>query len=104
MIGDMRQRVTIQRETQARDAHGGVTRTWSDVGTRWASVQNGTGREFVRAKSVSPEMTHLVKMRYYNGLTTKDRLTFKGRTLNIESIADRDERERYYELVCRELV
>lgn len=36
--GNLRHRITIQRETTTRDAYGSEVKTWADLATVWASL------------------------------------------------------------------
>jgi len=74
--GKLRHRVQIQERVETKDAHGGITESWSTVVTRYASIEPLSGRELFEAQKASSEATVRIKMRYYSGLTTKHRLVF----------------------------
>lgn len=101
--GQLRHRVTIQQRTDADDGAGGLTITWTPLTVLWASVAPQTGRETIAARQVTPAMTHLVRLRYYAGLTTKHRVVLDGRALDILAIQNVEERNRELVLSCQEL-
>lgn len=102
--GRLRRRVTIQSRTLTRDDRGGATPTYATAATVWASVEPVTGREVWQAQQAQSNVTHVVTIRHYDGLTVRHRLLFRGRTLNIDSISNFEERDRYMELRCVEEV
>ena len=90
--GKYRHRVEVQRATETRDAHGGLVQTWETLPARWAAVEPLSGNEAAYARETYPGVTHQITMRYYSGLVPKDRLLFKGRTIEIEAVLNPDER------------
>lgn len=81
---------------------GVVTETWGAEQGLWASVEPLAGRELERALMVVAAATHKVTMRYWAGVSARDRLIFDNRTLNIESVRNVDERNRELVLICVE--
>ena len=104
--GSLRHPVTIQSATETRDAAGGVTKTWADVSDRWAEVKPISGREYLNADRVRADITHVIVIRNYSGLTSKHRIKFTDngstRYFNIESVRDMEERDRMMQLFCKE--
>lgn len=89
--GDLRHRVAIQSPTEARDTMGGVSLVWTDLATVWALVQEEAGEESYQDGVVRPFRTGTATLRNYPGLTTRHRLAYEGRVLNIEStVSDPD--------------
>lgn len=102
--GRLRHTVKVQRYTESRDSHQEVTRTWGTLVTRKASIQPLRGEEYMAAQTQKNRLTHRVRMRYYAGLTTRDRLKFGDRIFNVASpplIVD--ERNWAMEVMCREV-
>jgi SPP1 family predicted phage head-tail adaptor len=94
--------------TSVPDGDGGFTQTWSDLSPRtmWASIAPATARDLERvaAGTVLSSATHIVTMPYHAQVTTKTRITFNGRTLNVTGVSNPDERNRELILACTELV
>lgn len=99
--GQMRERVTAQVATQTTNTLGEPIPTWSDYATVWASVEGVTARELLLAGQQQTEISHRVRMRYLPGLTGQMRLQWRGRTLEIMSILEHDNRS-VHELICQE--
>jgi len=100
--GKLRHPVDVQRVVETRDAAGGVIRNWATIDTVWASVRPLQGREYLEAQQVNANISHKVMMRYYDELNPTYRLRHDGRTLNIISIADADERNQEHVITCAE--
>jgi len=102
--GRMRHPVDVQQVIETRDAAGGVIRNWVTLGSVWASVEPLRGKEYIEAQQVAANVTHRVRMRWYDGLTTTHRILHGGRALNINAALNLDERNGVHELMCAEEV
>ena len=103
--GKLRHRVIVQRRVEATDPQGGIEESWTTLAYRWASVEPLRGTELFTAQQIEPKTTHRVRLRWDSEplLSTKDRLEFRGRVLNIGSMLNVDERRREFELMCEEV-
>lgn len=99
--GELNQRVTIQAATESRNALGETTLSWSDYTTRWASVEGISSRESLFNGRQETNITHRVRLRWVDGLTQKMRIIWRGRTLEITSLLEHNNRSEH-ELICSE--
>lgn len=101
--GDLRHRVTIQRRSAATGTRGQSTESWSTLMVRWGQVEELSGVEGERARKIIATATHVVRMRKPRGetLTAKDRIVFRGATLNIGTIIERGTFLDDLEILCR---
>ena len=99
--GRMRERVVVQRATTAKNAIGESVQTWTDLVERWASVEGLSSREVLQTGQQQTEVTHRVRMRYVAGMTSSDRLMWRGRVLEISSLLEHGNRTEH-ELLCVE--
>ena len=67
----------------------------------WANIKPLGGSEFFRASRIDATATHLVTIRYREGMSTDKWIVWGGRRLNIISFAEVGRREGL-ELTCRE--
>ena len=100
--GRLRERVTVQQATESRNALGETVLSWSTFAERWASVEGVSARESLTAGQNEISITHKVQMRYLPGLTQRMRIVWRGRTLEIVSLLEHDNRSRH-ELICQEV-
>ena len=101
--GILRDRVTVQQATENRNSLGESILSYSTFAEVSASVQGVSAREFLLAGQQQVEVSHRVKMRYLTGLTPQMRLLWRGRTLEIISILEHENRS-VHELICQETV
>lgn len=107
--GPLRHPGTIMRATETRTTSGAVERAWAAIAHVRFSIEPMTLRlqERLTGGELQQEITHIVRMRYHYGVRTKDRLSWldrgSERTLEIASIADVMERNRMFELLCKEV-
>lgn len=99
--GKLRERVTVQQASESRNALGETVLSWSTFAARWASVEGVSSREALTLGQNEITITHKVQMRYLSGLTQRMRLQWRGRTLEIVSLLEHDNRSRH-EAICAE--
>jgi SPP1 family predicted phage head-tail adaptor len=105
--GRLDRRVTIQALTETSDGAGGQDRAWSDVTTVWASIEPGSGREFVAAQQMQPELSHVVRIHFRTGVTSKHKLKYApngvARSFSIHAVIDPHEENEQLVLLCAEV-
>jgi SPP1 family predicted phage head-tail adaptor len=100
--GKLRQRVTIQSQTTARDDFGGETVTWSDVATVWASIEPLNGREYMAAQQLQTAVTTRIRVRYIDGVTAAMRVKADDVAYDIQSVINPNDRGAELTLMCIE--
>jgi SPP1 family predicted phage head-tail adaptor len=99
--GKLRERVTVQQATETRNRLGESVLDWGTFAEVWASVEGLSARELFSFGQQQIEVTHRVRIRLRDGITSKMRLLWRGRTLQIISVLEQDDRTMY-ELICQE--
>jgi len=79
-----------------------MTTTWSTFKTVPASIWPLKGAEYITAMQVTSEISHKIRIRYLADLTPKHRIKWGSRYFDIEAIINPDERNIYFEMMCRE--
>ena len=101
--GKLRERVTIQQATEARNALGETVLSWATFAERWASVEGVSAREALELGQADVSITHRVRMRYVDGMTHNMRLLWRGRVLEIVSLLEYANRSEHV-ATCQEAV
>ena len=106
-VGAMRNRVDVQRRSLTRDGVGGQSEVWTFLSTIWVEIKALTGRELEAAQAVRATDTHQINLRYYPGLSAKDRLVFTDpealqHLYAITSVVDMEMRHRYMQCTAVE--
>lgn len=98
----LRQRVTLQEETQTADGVGGYTRSWNDVAELWVEISPLNGKEKLFAMQRQSTVTHRVVLRFRDGIKASQRLMFDNRALYIQSISGLGKSAEFLELLVEE--
>lgn len=101
--GQFRERVTLQRKgTKALDEYGNTQEAYSDLGTRYAQVEERTGREQLDAGANSEIGSATIRM-HRDSLTSTlkagDRIYARGRYWLIRSAIQLSFDGRYVEIL-----
>ena len=99
--GKLDQRVTLERFGEIEDAYGATVSEWQTVGTFWAAVLPLSGKEIIAGDAVAALTDVRVILRYQPGITAADRLTHRGKTLEIKAVIERASQRRVLELLCK---
>jgi len=101
-IGKLRNVVEIQELTETRSEFGEVLKSWETTSCPWASVMPLSGQELEIARQINNQISHAVVIRFQE-ISTTNRILFKGRTLEILSILNTEERDRELHIFCKEV-
>lgn len=99
--GSMRERVTIQKPVEQQSSFGETTLTWEDEGTVYASIMGVRASDYFAAQQAGVLVTHRIRIRFFPGLTHQHRLIWRGRTMEISSVLERESRA-IHEILARE--
>ncbi|EKO4983782.1 phage head closure protein [Escherichia coli] len=105
--GRLRDMVTVQNFTTARDTSGQLVETWTNGATIWAEVKGISGRELIAAGAETSQATIRVWTRFRRDLTAASRLIvvtgpFKGSVLNIVGPPIPDAKGVQLEILCKQ--
>lgn len=101
--GRLNKRVIIQTVSRVSDGAGGVTETWADTATVWASVAPATGNEQFQADQLDSRVSQIVTIRHRAGVLTSQRILFGARTFSIQNVLNSKEKNEELVLLCEEL-
>lgn len=102
-IAEMKERITLQEETQTSDGMSGFTSAWSDEVTIWAKAWTVSSSEGTNGKQVSMERIQKFKIRYRSALNPAWRVKWGTSYFNIVGI-DPDQEKEFLYLTCKEAV
>lgn len=96
--GALNERITVTRVTLTSDGMGGNTESWSTIATLWACVKPINGRERSMAQQTESPRNYRFTVRRTAGsaaILEKDRITWRGKVMNIRFIADNGPKKQY---------
>lgn len=105
--GRLRHRVTIQHRTLGQDDAGALVETWATTAVVWADVRTVGGGERLQPgiEQTVATMQHQVTIRRHpTTILPSQRVIWQGRTLEITSVQEPDNRQRLVLLMCQEIV
>jgi SPP1 family predicted phage head-tail adaptor len=101
-IGDMRQRIAIERPERSSDGGGGADEIWQLVAEVWARLRPLSGDERNEADALAGRVSHEVVLRYRDDLGPEQRFRFAARLFDIRAVLDIDERRRFLRCLVEE--
>lgn len=100
-IGQLRQRILLEKYTVTQDAFGGEVRAWVEVGPLWASIEYNATRGGER--EVSDRLTALVhatiRIRYREDVDESMRVLHRKERYQIARLMP-DPKRQYIDLSC----
>jgi len=87
--GQLRQRITLQSKTIAKNTYGEDDITWTDEATVWASIEPLRGQEYLEARQEQADINARVRLRYYPNVKTYWRVKY----------VDRESNTRYFDIL-----
>jgi len=79
----MTQQITLQTVSLTQDSELNPVPAYTDWLTVWAEPLEKTSREFYRLSTMNTEITEVFRIRYMAGVTSRMRIKFKGRYLEL---------------------
>lgn len=92
--GTLRDQVTLEAPAAPSESAWGVTPQHQAVATVWASVVATDADESDGSVATRTLTRYAVRIRYRSDVTSKWRIGYRGRTLDITSVVDPDGRRR----------
>ena len=103
-IGTLTDRVQPKRRIASGEDEGGQTALYSPIAYVWARVRQLTARPATDGDAHGQAITHSVVMRFRSDLGPGDRISYRGRDLDIAAAADFNGRRVYLSCQCSERV
>lgn len=101
--GALKHSVIIQQKSEVQDEAGNSNYTWGTFATVRAAIWPVSAKEQISNMQPEHTITHRVQIRYISGLTTKMRLLWGNRVLDIERAINPEQKNRKLDLLCEEV-
>jgi len=103
--GKLRHLVTVESAIETpSDAGEWEVAIWAVFATTRAEITPLKGTEKFQAQHLDPEITHLVRMRFIDGIIPAMRIVWGSRTFDIKSALNIEERNREIEILAIERI
>jgi SPP1 family predicted phage head-tail adaptor len=96
----------VLRATRQQDATGQIIEVWAAIKVVWIHLKESDGAKTENVEGVIAERTFMAEMVTDAGLaiSTKDRLTYGGRTFEIVSVVNQEQKNRITEMRLKETI
>ena len=101
--GRLRHAITIQKIVETDDGMGGFTEVWSEYTTARASITPLKGIELLEHKKLGHEAVDRLWIRYQSGITTKMRVLWGERIMEIIGFRNPEEKNKMLEITVKEM-
>lgn len=81
--GKLDRQIKLLRYSEVTDSAGGITESYAEYATVWASVKDLRGTQLFAAQQSNSMVTTKFQIRYRDDLTAKDRIEWKGKQYEI---------------------
>lgn len=99
-IGQLKHRLTLQKNTPVADGGGGFTQDWQDIADVFAQIDMLSGRLEARFDRKTPITTHRIIIPYRIDITAEMRLVRNDRVYQITGMRDPDGEQRWIEIMA----
>lgn len=104
IIDRLNKRITIQEKTITKDGFGGYQESWSNVKTLWAEIKPISNLDSFEANKIEEKITYIITIRYFESLTTLNRIKYDNRIFNIVGIINPLENNQTMQIEAEEIL
>ena len=101
-IGDLRNKVTLEKFTRAPDGMGGFINTYSVHATTWAAIWPLSATERIQAAQNNMIVTHKIRLRFRYLLNPQWRIQYGDKYYSIKGIINKDTKNKTLEIMAEE--
>lgn len=100
----LNKRISILEMSTPQNSYGEFENVWNEISTMWANVRTLTGRALYQANQVHAEVSVKIIVRYRQDIRENMRIRYGNRILEIITVVNMNEGNRYLELSCKEVI
>ncbi len=86
--GKLDRQITLERLTETVAPSGSVTKAWAEIATVRAEIVEQSADEYLSGYGSGESGSIVFRIRYLDGLTTADRVTYKGAAYDIDQLVE----------------
>lgn len=101
--GQMNRRVTVLGTARVDDGGGGYTEAPLELVTVWAAIDPLDGREQIAAMQTGMHRPHRFTMRWRSDIIGASGLLYEGRTFDVQSVVDPEDRHAVLVILADEI-
>ena len=102
--GNLRNKAMIQSIGTTTDEFGQVVNgDYTDFKPVWCSITPISGKESFLSNADYSKTTHMIRIRYIDGVNTSQQLVWRGRKFNFIGVKNTSERDKQIEIKAEEI-
>jgi SPP1 family predicted phage head-tail adaptor len=98
--GSLNRRITIQRQSDARDKEGQPESVWTEVATIWASVAHKSGLQTIKGDAEVSLVQASIRVRYRKDVAAGMRVLHGSTTYQIRAVLPDECGRDFVDFVC----
>lgn len=98
--GDLRNRITIERQTTDKDACGQPLEVWTPVAMVWADIRSPTGMSAIRADAQAAVVKNSIRIRWRTDIEAGMRAVYGATVYEIGAVLPDHSGREFVDLVC----
>ncbi|MDD2839741.1 MAG: phage head closure protein [Rickettsiales bacterium] len=104
LVDRLNKRIKIQSKVKMADGFGGYSEIWSDLKTLWAEIKPISNAENFEANQIGEKTSFIITIRYFDLLTTQQRIKYGERIFNIVGVINPLENNQIIEIAAEEML
>lgn len=100
----LNQRITIEEAIETPDDKGGFITAWSPKMIVWAEISPISAHQNFETHKIEDVVSHIIIMRFIEGVDTKMRIKYNDRIFNIKGIINVREKNRILKIKTEEVL
>ncbi len=102
-IGEFKHLIDIfEQVTDVRRVGGGRDPTWAIKFSTFAKITPSQKNDLLQAQGLEQQVSHKIMIRFQDGVTSDERIRFKGRFMFIKSFINIEEQDKFIEIAALE--
>lgn len=102
-VGKMRERVTIEAQSQTVDGAGAIATTWTPIATTWARMEPARAAQVILAGRDDAIHDYEMTIRYRTDISTNSRVTWRSRKFDVHAVSDMTEQRQFLTVILHQI-
>ena len=99
----MRERVSVQAQSQTVDTAGAITTTWVEAFSCWARIRPVSAKKLMLAGRDEGVRVYEMTIRFRDDVGTTNRIVWRTRKFDVQGTSDDSEQRQFLECLLREI-
>lgn len=104
MIISLDKKLSFNKKTITIDEYGNHIETWSQYKNIWGNITPISVTNDFSNYISETKITHSIMIRYFNKIDINMQISYKDRKFIIKSIINLEEKDKYYKILCEEII